>query len=184
MVIPTGARAKYHKCLDAPNYTVFSNRTSAAQYNEDHFQAPKFVPSSSVAELVVSLENPHDDIHLAIGGYNVPPYDFDQKVAWEANGDIGENDTAGFDPIFYFHHSFIDKMFWTWQVRWAKTTELDVIPLYPGTNSVDSQGPTPGVSGNVWLDMNTPLDPFKQPNGEPMTGHVSEIFSRQRSSTY
>ena len=27
---------KYKDCLDAPNYTVFSNTTSAAQWNEDH----------------------------------------------------------------------------------------------------------------------------------------------------
>lgn len=30
----TGIREKFHACLDAPNYTVFSNGTSAAQYNE------------------------------------------------------------------------------------------------------------------------------------------------------
>ena len=30
----TGIREKYHVCLDAPYYTVFSNTTSAAQYNE------------------------------------------------------------------------------------------------------------------------------------------------------
>jgi tyrosinase len=170
----TGTREKYYKCLDAPNYTVFSNTTSATQYNEDNFNVKKWAEKGSptpAPKAVVSLESPHNDIHLAVGGFDVPGFDVDNIGG--ANGDMGENDTAAFDPIFFFHHCFVDYMFWNWQVKHDKTRVLDVIPEYPGTNSVDSQGPTPGVPGNVWLDMKTPLDPFKKPDGQPMTGAVS-----------
>src|SRR4029077_20295089 len=35
-----------------------------------------------------------------------------------------------------------------------------IIDQYPGTNSADSQGATPGVPPNAWLSMDTPLNPF------------------------
>jgi tyrosinase len=77
---------------------------------------------------------------------------------------MGENDTAAFDPIFYFHHCFIDLMFWRWQVKHNQRDSLEIIQGYPGTNSIDSQGPTPGVAGGTWLTLDSPLDPFKNPN--------------------
>jgi tyrosinase len=74
---------------------------------------------------------------------------------------MGENDTAGLDPIFFFHHCFVDRIFWLWQKRHGCTDEFDVIVDYPGTNSSDSdQGPVPGQPPNLRLTMDTPLDPF------------------------
>jgi len=40
---------------------------------------------------------------------------------------------------------------------------------YPGTNSVDSQGPTPGIAGGSWLTLDTELAPFLKGSGKPMT---------------
>lgn len=133
-------------CLDAPNYTVFSNTTSAAAWNDN---SPHAVP----------LESPHNKIHLAVGGFDVPNAP-DFSVIPGANGDMGENDTAGLDPIFYFHHCFIDRVFWLWQKRHGAIDDLPIVDRYPGTNSADSQGATPGVPPNAWLSMDTPLDPF------------------------
>jgi tyrosinase len=83
-----------------------------------------------------------------------------------ANGDMGENDTAGLDPIFFFHHCFVDRVFWLWQKKHGCTDHVEVISEYPGTNSVDSQGPTPGTVPNSWLTLESPLNPFKkQENG-------------------
>ncbi|KAF9996256.1 hypothetical protein BGZ65_008151, partial [Modicella reniformis] len=45
-------------------------------------------------------------------------------------------------------------------VRHQTHETLEILPGYPGTNSVDSQGPTPGVAGNTWLTLDSPLDPF------------------------
>ncbi|AOL08436.1 tyrosinase [Burkholderia contaminans FFH2055] len=154
-VVPTNVKSKFEQCLDAPNYTVFSNTSSAAQWNEN-------LPDGAIP--VVPLESPHNDIHLAVGGFDVPhgPNKGDFAPIPGANGDMGENDTAGLDPIFYFHHCFIDRVFWLWQKRHGYTQHLDVIAEYPGTNSVDAQGPTPGVVPNSWLTLETPLDPFKK----------------------
>jgi tyrosinase len=111
---------------------------------------------------VIPLENPHNKIHLAVGGYDVPsgPNKGDFSLIPGANGDMGENDTAALDPIFYFHHAFIDRVFWLWQEKNGATDELSITERYPGTNSSDSQGATPGVPVNSWLNLNTPLAPF------------------------
>jgi tyrosinase len=143
---------KYKACLDAPNYTVFSNTSSAAQWNEDR--------AVGVLE-IVPLESPHNSIHLSVGGFDVPGV-FDASPIAGANGDMGENDTAGLDPIFFFHHCFVDRVFWLWQKKHGFTDKLDVIAGYPGTNSVDNQGPTPGTVPNSWLTLESPLDPFKK----------------------
>ena len=151
--VPTNVYEKFHQCLDAPNYTLFSNTTSETAWNNNH-------PNNQV----VALEDPHNDIHLAIGGFEWPgnPVVPGQDVSPidGANGDMGENDTASMDPIFYFHHCFIDYVFWRWQKKHGFTDTFDIIPQYPGTNSVDSQGPTPGVPANSWLTMDSTLDPW------------------------
>lgn len=151
--IPAGVRQKYFHSLKAPNYTVFSNTTSQTAWNDEHGDEPGFVA-------VTSLESPHNAIHLAVGGINIPSYDANLPALAGANGDMGENDTASFDPIFFFHHCFVDLVFWHWQTEHGATQRLDIIPGYPGTNSVDAQGPTPGVAGGTWLSMDSPLTPF------------------------
>lgn len=171
--IPTNVKEKYINCLKAPNYTVFSNTTSAAQWNASQ---------ESGEPPVVPLESPHNDMHLAVGGFDTPT--FDVSAISGANGDMGENDTAGLDPIFFFHHCFIDRVFWLWQQRHGYTDHLDVIPEYPGTNSVDNQGPTPGVAGGTWLDLDSPLSPFKREDGTTYTSNEAVNIEQQLGYTY
>jgi tyrosinase len=172
-VIPTHVVDKYKKCLNAPNYTVFSNTSSRDQWNDNQ-------PAD---QQVQCLESPHGAIHLALGGIQVPTQNVDMIAG--ANGDMGENDTAGLDPIFFFHHSYVDRMFWLWQKNHSCkdgtscTKKPEVIPEYPGTNSVDSHGPTPGVVPNSWLTMKSPLDPFKKADG---TAYTSEDCSTSKAS--
>ena len=149
--ISAGTASRYAQCMGAPNYTVFSNTTSAQRWNDDNSNTNGFVP-------VVPLESPHNAMHLAIGGVQIPTQDASSIP--NSNGDMGENETAAFDPIFYFHHAFIDMTFWLWQTRQGQTKELAVMDEYPGTNSSDEQGPTPGVAGNTWLTLDSPLAPF------------------------
>jgi tyrosinase len=154
-VLNASARDHYFQSLEAPNYTVYSNGTSAQRWNEEHGDEPGFT-------VVRPIESPHNAIHLAVGGVQIPGVQ-DASFIEGANGDMGENETASFDPIFYFHHCFIDRMFWWWQMRNDHTTNLgEVIDGYPGTNSVDAQGPTPGIAGGTWLSLDTPLAPFKK----------------------
>jgi tyrosinase len=165
---------KYTRCLDAPNYTVFSNTTSAQQWNSD---ATPGTPT------VVPLESPHNSIHLAVGGFDVPSQgDFSSIDG--ANGDMGENDTAGLDPIFYFHHCFVDRMFWLWQKKHGFTNKLEIIDEYPGTNTVDNQGPTPGFVPNSWLTLDSPLNPFKHRNGVVYTSRDCINIEEQMGYTY
>ncbi|KAG8774549.1 hypothetical protein FRC12_001921 [Ceratobasidium sp. 428] len=45
------------------------------------------------------LEQPHNYVHLVVGGI----------------GHMGDNDTAGFDPIFYLHHCNVDRLLSFWE---------------------------------------------------------------------
>lgn len=171
-VIRPNIKAKYVACLDAPNYTLFSNTTSAAEWNDN------------AAVRVVALESPHNSMHLAVGGFDLPAINQDFSEIPGANGDMGENDTASFDPIFFFHHCFVDRVFWLWQKRHGATAALDVIAGYPGTNSVDNQGPTPGTPANSWLDFDSPLDPFVRADGSAMTSRDVIDIEGQLGYTY
>ncbi|KAI0907328.1 putative tyrosinase [Ustulina deusta] len=146
--------ARYKLCLEAPNYTVFSNTTSQTQWIQDN--------GSSDIHYVVSLESPHNAMHLAVGGfYQKGDYDADPILG--ANGDMGDNETASFDPIFWFHHCFIDYAFWKWQVFHGKTAQgsLDVIDGYAGTIVPEGDG-IPYLAPGSKLDMNTSLYPFRK----------------------
>ncbi|KAF8969193.1 putative tyrosinase [Flammula alnicola] len=155
-------RARFLRCLLAPNYTVFSNTASQNQWIKDHGQDP------STSHYVVSLESPHNAIHLAVGGfyqegvYNAAPIR-------GANGDMGDNETAGFDPIFFFHHCFIDYTFSVWQRLWncTKRGDLTLIRDYPGT--ILTEGQPPNFPRGTHINMTTPLYPFKKPSGEDYT---------------
>ncbi len=170
----TGVAQKYHDCLGAPNYTVFSNTSSAAEWNDNLAEG---------APMVVSLESPHNNIHLAVGGFDVPKQGNFSPITG-ANGDMGENDTAALDPIFFFHHCFVDRVFWLWQKRHGGVDHLEIMEKYPGTNSVDNQGPTPGVAPNSWLTLETPLDPFKKADGTPYTSVDCVNIEKQLGYTY
>jgi tyrosinase len=166
-----GVYAQFQQCLEAPNYTVFSNGTSSSQWNL--INPGKVTP----------LESPHDDLHLAVGGFDVPNQGEYGQVAG-ANGDMGENNTAGMDPIFFFHHCNIDRMFWLWQKRHGQTDQLDIIKNFAGTSASDSQGPTPGIAPGTPLSLQTQLNPFKQANGEAFTSADCVNIERQLGYTY
>lgn len=173
----TGARVDYQRSLEAPNYTVFSNITSAGRWNDDnisHVSSPDYSPQN-LNKYVSPLERPHNSIHLAVGGYDFPDSKEDEVRFQAANGDMGENDSAGFDPIFFFHHCFVDRVFWSWQEYNRK--KIEVIPDYPGTSTVDSQGPTPKMVADSGLDENTPLYPFKEDPVEDYGRYLTSVVS-------
>ncbi|OAA36610.1 putative domain, di-copper centre [Metarhizium rileyi] len=147
---------RYRLCLAAPNYTVFSNTSSQTQWIEDH--------GSTDPHYVVSLESPHNAIHLAVGGFYQRSV-LNANAIVGANGDMGDNETAGLDPIFYFHHSFIDYAFWKWQTLAGKTRpgSLTVIKGYDGTVVPDGEG-LPFLAPGTTLDNTTPLYPFRKAN--------------------
>lgn len=154
---PQSINNLFINCLEAPNYTVFSNNTSAAAYNDEK-NKEKQEGVWGGAKDVIALEQPHDAVHLAVGGYDMSDGEFGEITG--SNGDMGENNTASFDPIFFFHHCNVDRVFWLWQKKHGTTDNFDIISGYKGTSSTDSQGPTPGFGENAPLTMDSPLIPF------------------------
>ncbi|KAK0716028.1 putative tyrosinase [Lasiosphaeris hirsuta] len=148
--------SRYKLCLEAPNYTVFSNTRSQNQWIEDNNPGGR--------HYVVSLESPHNAIHLAVGGfYQRGKYNASPIIG--ANGDMGANETASFDPIFFFHHCFIDYAFWKWQELNDSTARgsLNVIRGYAGT-VVPERGGVPFLPPGTELNMDTSLYPFRKPD--------------------
>ncbi|KAG8717248.1 hypothetical protein FRC09_014559 [Ceratobasidium sp. 395] len=84
------------KELHANAWDEFSNtRFQSGHRDPDH---PKDI-TSKYHWNVASLEQLHNYIHLVVGGI----------------GHMGDNDTAGFDPIFYLHHCNVDRLLSFWE---------------------------------------------------------------------
>ncbi len=164
---------RFRACLDAPNYTLFSNTTSMGAWNSAH-------PHN----LVTALENPHNYVHLAVGGFDIPSYDASPIAG--ANGDMGENDTAGLDPIFFFHHCFIDYTFWTWQRRNGITKAFTIDPNDPGASYVlgGNNSPPACADPNYKMSMDTALLPFLRNDTKPYTAADCVDIEGQLNYTY
>jgi tyrosinase len=84
----------------------------------------------------ISAENkvnggPHGNVHIYTGG----------------GGDMTQVRTAAFDPIFWFHHAQVDRIFWLWQRRHGNSTvpqaQLDYVAApwsYTGKQILDAAG--------------------------------------------
>jgi len=165
---------QFKSCLAAPNYTIFSNKSSQDDYNK---KAGKGI--------VVSLESPHNDVHLAVGGFDGTG--LEAGLLTGANGDMGENNTAAFDPVFFFHHCNIDRMFWLWQLKNRATDQFDINKDDIGANSSTAQGPTVNFAPDALLTMNTPLQPFmidEKSNQTIYTSWDAINIERQLGYTY
>ncbi|KAE8423556.1 hypothetical protein BDV36DRAFT_290238 [Aspergillus pseudocaelatus] len=144
----TSVLGRYNYCLDASTYTIFSNVTSQKNAPIKTHPPP------------TSLESPHNAMHLAVGGFYQPGVYNANEIAG-ANGDMGDNETASFDPIFFFHHCFVDYVFWLWQRRHGSTTNLVIDPNDRGAVLQEGVGSMPPKTK---LNMDTDLQPFKKPD--------------------
>ncbi len=142
------------------------------QGNRDNFDVEHWSPYSTANHAVLSLEQPHNGMHLTIGGFDIPNVGQHSPYAG-ANGDMGENDTASFDPSLHFHHVVVDQVLWDWQMRAGQSKTLKVVAGYPVTNSADEQETTPGVAADIRHLIDSPLDPFKKGNGSAYTSRES-----------
>ena len=154
----------YELCLEESDYNRFSNTTSSE----------------------ASLEQPHNDVHIAVGGLTTPTLNSDGSVKLDdqgevysygliegANGDLGENETSAFDPMFFIHHCNVDRMFWIWQKKWDHTESFSIHPDGPNsgtsTDGTNNQGITPDQTPDEVLGMDTILDPFQDEFGVSRT---------------
>ena len=182
---PNSVAHEFEMCLDGPNYNVFSNNTSA----------------SLSAQTYESLEQPHNDIHLAVGGYTLPVIKDDGSVKVDergnivyvglipgSNGDMGANEVASFDPIFFLHHCNIDRMFWVWQKKWGFTDDFEITEeganSGTSTDGSNNQGMTPNQGEEPPLSMDTILYPFQDKLGVPRTSRDCINIESQLGYTY
>jgi tyrosinase len=165
-------RKRYELCLQNNDYLTFSNITSANAWNEHETLADR------PGNLRISLEQPHNDSHICLGGVSLIQDPLSDVKG--ANGDMGCNETAAYDPIFFIFHSFIEYMFLKWQTSDkgssdvnAVQTELDTPAkmYYPGTDSADEAGAPIGLANNTRVTLkDTPLRPFTKKGGGFFTG--------------
>ncbi|KAK2548884.1 Tyrosinase [Acropora cervicornis] len=166
-----------------------SRRKGVAQQLEDCLHTTDYNPFSnttSVGSADVSVEQPHNDLHVAIGGFTQPETNEDGSVKqdslgnfiWDgpiegANGDMGANEVASYDPIFFLHHSNMDRMLWIWQKKYKKTDpEAFTIDNSDETDkgiSNSDQGATPNQTWGQKLNESTILYPFQDEYGVPRT---------------
>ncbi|KAK6535582.1 hypothetical protein TWF694_002037 [Orbilia ellipsospora] len=99
-----------------------------------------------------SFEGVHDDIHNAIGG-----------PIGGIHGHMADISLAAFDPIFWLHHTNIDRLFAMWQ-----SVNPDAYDL-SGTAGFGTFSLSPGTEEN----LNTPLTPFHQSGSAYFTSATS-----------
>ncbi|KAK6337225.1 hypothetical protein TWF718_010006 [Orbilia javanica] len=93
-----------------------------------------------------ALEKLHNDVHMAVGGMGV----------------MGLISYAAFDPVFWLHHNNIDRMLAIWQAA------------NPGkylTADTASSSYMRRVTADDKDDLDTPLYPWKHPNGKVWTSN-------------
>ena len=122
---------------------------------------------------------------MAIGGYPQLEIHVDGRVKVDArgkisdgevggaNGDMGANEVASFDPVFFLLHSNIDRMLWIWQKKYKKT-DPETFIIHNGHDkdkgiSNSDQGATPNQTRGQKLNENTILYPFQDEYGVPRT---------------
>lgn len=93
-----------------------------------------------------SIEALHDTVHNNVGG------------KW---GDMTDLATAGFDPIFWFHHANVDRLMALWQVAYPRAW------VVPGTSTTGSWMYAAGTT----LTAKSPLYPFKTTSGSWVTSN-------------
>ena len=165
-----GVAEQLKDCLDTTDYNPFSNTTSAG--DAGGFDVP--------------VEQPHNGLHLAIGGFTQPETSEDGSVKLDAqgnirldgpiegaNGDMGANEVASYDPVFFLHHCNIDRMLWIWQKKHKKTNPktftIDNSDEEDKGISNSNQGATPNQTWGQKLNENTILYPFQDEYGVPRT---------------
>lgn len=76
---------------------------------------PSFTGSAGFSQKIE--EAPHGFMHVLIGGgYASPPESYYNEIFQEDNfrGLMGKVPSAGFDPVFWLHHSMIDRIWESW----------------------------------------------------------------------
>ncbi|KII83039.1 hypothetical protein PLICRDRAFT_180805 [Plicaturopsis crispa FD-325 SS-3] len=104
-------------------------------------------PASTGSAGLSSLEEPHNKIHVDVGG----------------RGHMSDNDVAGFDPLFFLHHANVDRLYalfeYVYPQYWIKDGYVnDTGKLVDFETSVGTFTEDAGAG----IDHATPLTPFRK----------------------
>ncbi|KAK3395049.1 tyrosinase precursor [Podospora didyma] len=136
---------------DAPNDFAAANQ--ALQSNQPQLkdqvysvftQSPLFESMSSTASRGPSFESPHNSVHTDIGGFNFSRVAHMQYVPW-----------SSFDPLFWLHHTNVDRHFAMWQAIYYNNTMF---------NSTQNGRALFGTASGP-IDASSPLKPFTKADG-------------------
>ncbi|KAI1416072.1 Di-copper centre-containing protein [Hypoxylon sp. FL1857] len=119
--LPSFQQRLYNLFSNYPNYTTFSNEA--------------WIPTGNTNESYDSIESLHDVIHTVGGGV----YGHLAIIAY-----------SGFDPLFWLHHTNVDRIFAMWQALYNDTYVVPQAAVY------SSHTTSPGESE----DSQTALTPF------------------------
>ncbi|KAK6508914.1 hypothetical protein TWF481_003682 [Arthrobotrys musiformis] len=93
-----------------------------------------------------SLESVHDVIHATVGG---------------GSGEMGWVDYAAHDPLFFLHHTNIDRLFAMWQAVHQNDADSYIKPNDQFTSTYGTYAITRGSK----INSTTPLPPFRKASG-------------------
>ncbi|KIY67701.1 Di-copper centre-containing protein [Cylindrobasidium torrendii FP15055 ss-10] len=138
-----------------------------------------------------SIEAIHDDIHVLVGG----------------QGHMGDISTAGFDPIFYLHHSNVDRMIalwsalnpgvwvsqdtepvgtWTIQANSPIGVASDLTPFWRTNTTYWNSNDvlTTAVGGYTYPDFNgLSMSASAAETQSAIVARVEELYGRERRNT-
>jgi tyrosinase len=147
-------------CLSDASYVAQSHG------GDPGFGGPQTKFNHDTGTVVGRLELvPHGSMHVAVGG----------RTGW-----MSTFDTAALDPIFWLHHSNIDRLWEVWLRRDASNTNPTVKSWFTSTKFEfhDATGQTVAFTPSQIVDPSAPLlgyqyedvsDPLSVPQGPPKT---------------
>ena len=119
----------------SPGTSPFGRLATAAEIDD-------VLNDSDWASFSDGLQNPHDLVHVWIGG------------------DMSSQTTAGFDPVFYAHHCMIDRIWYLWQIKHGNggiPSALLDLPLVPFGKTVRDVLDVQAL-GYEYADQAVPID--------------------------
>lgn len=136
---PTVKKSYY---VSRPTNTNSAMLSAASDLKRDVVRAlslsTEYNAFSNMADGADSLEGPHGYVHVIVGG---------------TNGHMTSIELAAFDPIFYFHHANVDRLFALWQALYPDS--------YLSANSSD------------FPNQDTPLNPFRKTDNQYWTSRLA-----------
>ena len=139
---------KSNTYVSQPTYTNIQMITAGAGFKSAVYDALTAVTDynsfSNVADSPSSIEGVHGSVHVTVGGYN---------GATGIGGHMTYVPYSSFDPIFYLHHTNVDRLFAMWQV------------LNPNSYLTDDTTQDP--------NQDTELHPFRQTASQYWTSRLA-----------